>query len=269
MVAVLPVFGGDTINYARQVHTVFAEKCLVCHSQEQRSGGLSLAAYTDVLDGGRSGAAIRPGSSAASLLVQRITGEVEPPMPLRLPALSAAEIAVIRSWIDEGARATPASAAARPKWEAPLALERPAIPETVWTRWSAPLDRFVSAYLATRNVAEPTEVSDAMFARRAYLDIWGLLPSPGELQADQWLAFEEHVVACPECVAYVKSYEEAVKLGKADFPFLDERMFSREQGESAGDSLRARLQTQELDVIRDASVTFFATLCSHAFSIFK
>jgi hypothetical protein len=171
------------VDYQRDVHPILAAKCLTCHSQEKRSGGLSLAAYADVLDGGRSGAAIRPGSSAASLLVQRITGEVEPPMPLRLPALGAAEIAVIRSWIDEGARATPASAAARPKWEAPLALERPAIPETVWTRWSAPLDRFVSAYLATRNIGEPTQVSDAVFARRAYLDIWGLLPSPGELQA--------------------------------------------------------------------------------------
>src|SRR5437867_3069508 len=74
-------------------------------------------------------------------------------------------------------------AAATPKWEAPLALERPPIPETVWPRWSAPLDRFVSAYFATRNIAEPTQVSDAVFARRAYLDIWGLLPSPGELQA--------------------------------------------------------------------------------------
>ena len=51
----------------------------------------------------------------------------------------------------------------------------------------------------------------------------------------------------------------AVKLGKADFPFLDERIFFREQGDGPGDSLRARLQTQELDVIRDASVTLFAT----------
>jgi len=46
---------------------------------------------------------------------------------------------------------------------------------------------------------------------------------------------------------------------QADFPFLDERIFSREQGDSPGDSLRARLQTQESDAIREASVTLFAT----------
>jgi hypothetical protein len=51
----------------------------------------------------------------------------------------------------------------------------------------------------------------------------------------------------------------AMKLRRLDFPFLDERMFSREQGGSAGDSLRARLQEQEADTIREASVTLFAT----------
>ncbi len=51
----------------------------------------------------------------------------------------------------------------------------------------------------------------------------------------------------------------AVKLRKADFPFLDERMFAREQSDSSGDFLRARLQTQESDVIREASVTLLAT----------
>ena len=42
-----------TIDYQRQVHTVLAAKCLGCHSAERRSGGLSLAAYADVLDGGQ------------------------------------------------------------------------------------------------------------------------------------------------------------------------------------------------------------------------
>jgi anti-sigma factor RsiW len=46
----------------------------------------------------------------------------------------------------------------------------------------------------------------------------------GEMQADQWLAFEQHLEACPECVAYVKSYEETVRLGKAVFSHPDERI---------------------------------------------
>jgi mono/diheme cytochrome c family protein len=172
-----------TIDYPQQVHTIFAAKCLSCHSAERRSGGLSLAAYADVLDGGRSGAAIRPANSAGSLLVHRITGEVAPPMPFGRAALSAGEIATIRAWIDEGARETITSPAANPKWEAPLALERPAVPPVVWRDWTTPVDRFVAVYLSEHWSAEPELLGDAAFARRAYLDIWGLLPPPEELQA--------------------------------------------------------------------------------------
>jgi anti-sigma factor RsiW len=44
----------------------------------------------------------------------------------------------------------------------------------------------------------------------------------GELQREQRLAFEEHLEACPECVAYVEGYKETVKLGKAAFSHADE-----------------------------------------------
>src|SRR5437867_3293426 len=135
-----------TIDYRQQVHTILAANCLGCHSAERRSGGLSLASYFDALEGGRSGAAIRPGNAAGSLLVGRITGQVPPSMPLGKPVLSAGDVATIRLWIDEGARATPASAAAAPKWEAPLALERPVIPDVVRPGWTTPVDRFTAAY---------------------------------------------------------------------------------------------------------------------------
>ncbi len=44
--------GAATIDYQRQVHTILAAQCLGCHSAERRSGGLSLASYADVLEGG-------------------------------------------------------------------------------------------------------------------------------------------------------------------------------------------------------------------------
>jgi hypothetical protein len=172
-----------TIDYQQQVHTILAAKCLSCHSAARRSGGLSLAAYADALEGGRSGAAIRPGDSARSLLVRRITGDVTPSMPLDGAPLSAGEIATIRAWIDEGARETISSAAARPKWEAPLALERPAVPDVVWPDWTTPIDRFAAMYLREQGVQAPELIGDAAFARRAYLDVWGLLPPPEDLRA--------------------------------------------------------------------------------------
>ena len=171
------------VDYGRQIRPILAENCLECHSQDKRKGGLSLATYADALEGGRSGAAIRPGNGAGSLLLHRLSGEIEPQMPKDELALSEPQIALIRLWIDQGARATPASPPAPQPWEAPLALERPEFPAERWSGWTAPVDRFTAAYLASRGVTEPRLVSDAAFARRVYLDVTGLLPPPNELQA--------------------------------------------------------------------------------------
>ena len=51
----------------------------------------------------------------------------------------------------------------------------------------------------------------------------------------------------------------AVKLGKSEFVFLDERMVTVESRDSLAEPLRAALQEQEPDVIREVSVTLFAT----------
>src|SRR4051794_33375338 len=144
------LFAQSLVDYERQVHPILAVRCWSCHSQEKRSGGLSLGTLADVLEGGRSGAAVKPGSAATSLLMRRVNGDVQPRMPLGAPALGVAEIAILRAWIDEGARATPTSAAAKPKWEAPLSLIAPEIPRAVWKDWQAPIDRFVASYLAGR-----------------------------------------------------------------------------------------------------------------------
>ena len=171
------------VDYERDVKSILDENCLECHSQDKRKGGLSLATYGDLLEGGKDGAIVRPGSSARSMIIDRLTGAVEPQMPKDEAPLDPGQIDVIRRWIEQGARATPASPAAPQPWEAPLALAAPRMPATVWAKWQAPLDRFVASYLAGRKVAEPPTVSDALYARRVYLDVWGLLPSPEELQA--------------------------------------------------------------------------------------
>jgi hypothetical protein len=171
------------IDYRRHIQPVLEKHCLECHNQDRRQGGLSLATYSDALEGGRTGAAIRPGGGARSLLIHRVTGAIEPQMPKDEAPLSPAKIALIQQWIDQGARETPTSAMAPQPWEPALALSRPVAPRAVWTQWSAPLDRHVAAYLKGHRIPQPSPVPDALFARRAYLDAWGLLPPPDELRA--------------------------------------------------------------------------------------
>jgi hypothetical protein len=177
------VSGSALVDYERQVLPIVKAHCLECHNAEKRKGGLSLATYGDALDGGRSGAVVRPGSSATSLLMQRIGGDIEPQMPKDTDPLSDADTAVFRTWIDQGARASATSPPAPQPWEPVLSLERPSVPSPVWPRWNAPLDRLVAAYLSRQGIEEPELVADAAFVRRVYLDLWGLLPPPDELRA--------------------------------------------------------------------------------------
>src|SRR3954452_20869590 len=91
------------VSFKDEVLPLLIENCLDCHSAEKRKGGLSLATYADVLEGGKDGPVVRPGNSDGSLLIHRITGEVEPQMPKEGVPLTGSEIAVIRRWIDDGA----------------------------------------------------------------------------------------------------------------------------------------------------------------------
>src|ERR1043166_4716212 len=100
------------IDYRTQIEPIVKRACLECHSQDRRRGGLSLATYSDALDGGRNGAVIRPGNGAASPLIHHLTGALDPQMPKDEGPLPRAEIALIQAWIDQGARETPDGAPA-------------------------------------------------------------------------------------------------------------------------------------------------------------
>ena len=170
------------VDYRSEVHPLLAENCVACHNSEKRSGGLSLATYEDILEGGRSGPAVKPGKATDSLFLHRVTGEIEPRMPMGR-VLPEADVALLQNWIDEGARPSPDAAPAASVWEPMLSLDAPAVPGVVWEGWEVPADRFTAAYLAERDIARPETVPDALFARRVYLDVWGLLPPPEELRA--------------------------------------------------------------------------------------
>lgn len=171
------------VDFAAQIAPIVRRACLECHSQDRRKGGLSLATYGDLLDGGRNGPVVRPGNGAGSPLVHHLTGALDPQMPKDEDPLPASEIALIQLWIDQGARETPTGPPAPAPWEAPLELRRPPAPAMGWTDWSSPADRVVASYLAARQVSEPAPVADAAYARRVYLDLWGLLPPPAALAA--------------------------------------------------------------------------------------
>ncbi len=61
-----------------------------------------------------------------------------------------------------------------------LSLQAPALPASSENH---PIDKLLEPYFKTHAVQRAGPVNDARFARRAYLDIWGLLPSPEQVDA--------------------------------------------------------------------------------------
>ncbi|HEU0005648.1 MAG TPA: DUF1549 domain-containing protein [Terriglobia bacterium] len=169
----------QSVDYARQVQPILHRRCAQCHGEEAPQGGLSLLTRAGMLKGGKNGPAIVAGSSQKSLLVQHLTGEKKPVMPMGQDPLPAAEIAVLKSWIDQGAVWEAASPVAA-SWKPTLAPRRPAIPDVPGSLGN-PIDRFTAAYLKKHGLSFSPVVPDALFVRRAYLDVWGLLPTPAQL----------------------------------------------------------------------------------------
>lgn len=96
------------------VRALFAARCVLCHSGEDAPLGLRLDSGAAALAGSENGPVILPGNSAASPLIGRLEGRIEPQMPLDGPPfLTQAEIASVAAWIDAGA-VVPDGAAALP-----------------------------------------------------------------------------------------------------------------------------------------------------------
>ena len=81
--------------------------CTGCHNPEDREGDLSLATFSDVAQGLESGPLVLPGQPESSRLIRVLTGAAEPQMPPEdedNKAPTEQEIAVLRAWIESGAR---------------------------------------------------------------------------------------------------------------------------------------------------------------------
>ena len=88
-----------TVSFQTQIQPILATHCLECHSQDRRKGGLSLATYEDILEGGRNGAVLRPSNGAGSAIVHRLSGATDDPqMPKDEDPLKPEQIALIRAW---------------------------------------------------------------------------------------------------------------------------------------------------------------------------
>jgi len=169
------------VDFSHQIVPVLREHCGECHTGDKKKGGFSLNDRASLLAGGESGKAVLPGNAAKSPLIEAITTkDADKQMPPKGARLSPEKVKLLRDWIDAGAQWEEGFAFKKPAYEPPLKPRRPTLPPVVAGRTN-PIDRILDADLAKRKAAAPRPVDDATFARRAHLDLLGLLPEPEAL----------------------------------------------------------------------------------------
>jgi len=94
--------GPHTVSFQTQIAPILNARCRACHNGGSSLGGLNVVSFSTFLKGGEHGALVAPGKPGASLLMDYLTGKRDR-MPKGSMALPDDQIALFRTWIQEGA----------------------------------------------------------------------------------------------------------------------------------------------------------------------
>jgi mono/diheme cytochrome c family protein len=183
-------FGQQSPDFEADIRPLLLKHCSECHGPDTQKSSLRLDARHAAFKGGDSGPVIAAGNSADSLLLQRITSNVEDErMPPEGPALPDREVELIRRWIDAGAEWKETEydreAARDPRlqhWSF-QPLKPVAVPDINGNDRSDialnEIDRFVLAGLHSAGLTMNEEADRRSLIRRISFDMSGL-PAPPE-----------------------------------------------------------------------------------------
>jgi len=182
--AVVAVLGGanwaladESVDFAHDVLPILRDRCATCHTGDARKGGLSM----DTRAGLIKSEAVVPGKSDESELIYRVTSEDRlERMPPKGDPLTHNEIAVLRTWIEQGASWDEGVSIAGQAGKVSIKPRRPELPPSDHAH---PIDRILDPYFAKHEVTAGPGISDAAFLRRISLDVTGLLPTAEQLDA--------------------------------------------------------------------------------------
>lgn len=105
----------DAVAYEKDVEPVLVKKCFFCHSGNVKEAKFDMSSYEALMKGGRHGRPVVPGKAGESLLYLAAGKTKRPYMPPKTEEpLIPEELAVIKLWIDQGAKA-PTGVRERPK----------------------------------------------------------------------------------------------------------------------------------------------------------
>jgi hypothetical protein len=184
--AVVSNLNGQSGALEKNARAILEAKCVICHGSTRMSD-LDLRDGNSFRKGGKRGPAVVPGKADQSLLYKAVRREGELQMPPGKTALTQAEVAILRDWINAGAKwegdATPSGA--RSTWWSFKKPVRPQVPAVKNAASKNPIDAFVLARLEKEELVRSAPADKRTLARRAYFDLHGLPPTPE--QVDQFV----------------------------------------------------------------------------------
>jgi hypothetical protein len=215
------------VSFTADIQPILTSSCLNCHGDGVQLSKFDLRTRESALKGGEHGSDIVPGNAEQSRMYRRVAGLEKPSMPAQGAPLSAAQIAAVKKWIDDGAKwdvpattsAAPAPAAAasavaalmerpitaeeRNYWAFKLPVQTP--PPVVANKSLVnPIDRFLEKAREEHGLKPAPRADKSTLVRRAYLDLLGLPPTPAQVaefvndqSSDAWEHLVDKLLASP------------------------------------------------------------------------
>ena len=169
------VRAADEVDFVRQIAPLLREHCLACHAGKDPKGDTDLTSAA--------------GLKAATMLLENVSTRKMPPKK----PLSTEQIALVKRWIDGGAKwtgpnlnplAPQVSQRAGADWWSLQPVRNPPVPKLADAKLIRnPIDAFVRARHAELKLTPQPEIDRRRWLRRVTFDLTGLLPTPEEVEA--------------------------------------------------------------------------------------
>ncbi|MEL7500580.1 MAG: PSD1 and planctomycete cytochrome C domain-containing protein [Planctomycetota bacterium] len=187
LVSAIPALGQEetSVSFDRDIRPLLSDRCYACHGPDAGSRAADLRLD---LEEESHGFAIEPGSIEDSELWHRVTSDDEsdvmPPPESHKKPFNKKELALIRQWIEQGAKYESFWA-----FTSPDAVIPPKVSDAKWGK--QPIDQFVFDSIQSISKAPSPEADFRTLIRRASLDLTGLPPTPELLRT--YLRLESQV----------------------------------------------------------------------------
>jgi len=190
----LPPAATRPVDFVKDIQPILEANCVKCHGPEKQKGGWRADVKGVALTGGDDHAPnIVPGKSAESPMIHFVAGlDPDMKMPAKGDPLTSEQVGLLRAWIDQGAVWPDAAAKAKRDpldWWSLKPIGKHPTPNiqhpTSNARSAAenPIDGFIRAKLAGKNLTMSPEADARTLCRRLYFDLTGLPPTPEEIDA--------------------------------------------------------------------------------------